>query len=193
VTLAPVSRLWWVRHAPTHATTMAGHRDIPADLSDTAALARLAAFLPDAPVTSSDLSRATATAGAIAGARLRLPPDPGFREFDHGAWDGLHWTEIAARWPDLSRDYWTTPGDAAPPGGESWNAAAARISATADRYLPIPDLIIVAHMGTILTQLARATGLTPAETLAQPIAPLSVTCLRYDGTRWHVDMVNHLA
>ena len=33
----------------------------------------------------------------------------------------------------------------------------------------------------------------PAETLAQPIAPLSVTCLRNDGARWHVDCVNHIA
>lgn len=187
------SRFWWVRHAPTHAKTMAGHRDIPADLSDSAALARLAAFLPEAPITSSDLIRATATADAIAGARPRLPPDAGFREFDYGAWDGLHWTAISEGWPALSRDYWTTPGTAAPPGGESWNQAAARVSAAANRYLPLPDLIIVAHMGAILTQLARATGQTPAQTLAQPIAPLSVTCLRHDGTRWHADMVNHLA
>ncbi len=191
--MTSVSRLWWVRHAPTHAREMAGHRDIPADLSDTAALARLAAFLPDAPVTSSDLIRARATADAIAGSRPRRPPDPGFRELDYGDWDGLPWTAIAERWPDLSRTYWTTPGDAAPPNGESWNTAAARISATADRHLPIPDLIIVAHMGAILTQLARATGQTPAETLAQPIAPLSVTCLRHDGTRWHADLVNHRA
>jgi broad specificity phosphatase PhoE len=189
-----MTRLWWVRHAPTHARDMAGHRDIPADLSDTAALARLAAFLPPgAPVTSSDLRRATATADAIAQGRPRLPPDAGFREFDHGAWDGLHWTAIAEGWPDLSRDYWTTPGDAAPPGGESWNAGAARVSAAADRHLGPPDVIIVAHMGAILTQLARATGQTPAQTLAQPIAPLSVTCLRHDGTRWHADLVNHLA
>lgn len=184
-------RLWWIRHAPTHAREMAGHRDIPADLSDTAALARLAAFLPDAPVTSSDLVRATTTADAIAGARPRLPPDPGFRELDYGDWDGLHWTAIASGWPDLSRAYWESPGDPAPPNGESWNAAAARVSATADRHLGRPDLIIVAHMGAILTQLARATGRTPAETLAQAIAPLSVTCLRHDGTRWHADLVNH--
>jgi broad specificity phosphatase PhoE len=171
---------------------MAGHRDIPADLSDTAALARLAAFLPLAPVTSSDLIRATATADAIAGDRHRLPPDPGLRELDYGDWDGLHWTAIAAGWPALSRTYWETPGDAAPPNGESWNEAAARVSATADRYLVYPDLIIVAHMGAILTQLARATGQTPAQTLAQPIAPLSVTCLRHDGTRWLAETINHL-
>ena len=187
------TRLWWVRHAPTHATTIAGQRDIPADLSDVAALARLAAFLPRAPVTSSDLLRARATADAIAQDRPRLPPDPGFREFDHGDWDGLHWTAIAAGWPDLSRAVWETPGDVAPPNGESWNRGAARVSAAADRYLHLPDVIIVSHMGAILTQLARATGHPPARTLAQPIAPLSVTCLCHDGTRWRADLVNHSA
>jgi alpha-ribazole phosphatase len=188
------TRIWWVRHAPTQATAMAGHRDIPADLSDTAALARLAAFLPPAPLTSSDLIRAIATADAIAGRRPRLPPDPGLREFDHGDWDGLHWTDIAARWPALSRQYWESPGDAAPPGGESWDAAAARVSHAIDRHLgTLPDLIVVAHMGPILTQLSRATGLSAADTLAQAIPPLSVTRLCHDGTAWRADLVAHLA
>ena len=33
-------RLWWVRHGPTHEKAMTGWRDVPADLSDTAAIAR---------------------------------------------------------------------------------------------------------------------------------------------------------
>ncbi|KKL74425.1 hypothetical protein LCGC14_2065050, partial [marine sediment metagenome] len=40
-------RLWWVRHGPTGATGMLGWGDLPADLSDKAALGRLAAHLPD--------------------------------------------------------------------------------------------------------------------------------------------------
>ena len=194
MTLLSPTRIWWVRHAPTHARVMTGQRDIAADLSDSAALARLADFLPaTAPVTSSDLQRARATADAIARDRPRLPPDPGFREFDHGDWDGLHWTAIAAGWPDLSRAFWETPGDAAPPNGESWNQGAARVSAAADRYLHLPDVIIVSHMGAILTQLARATGQNPADTLAQSIPPLSVTCLAHDGTHWQAELVAHLA
>ena len=54
-----MSRFFWVRHGPTHAKTMVGWSDLPADLSDTARLARLSAHLPDgAPVVSSDLVRA---------------------------------------------------------------------------------------------------------------------------------------
>jgi broad specificity phosphatase PhoE len=191
-----MTRLWWVRHGPTHEKAMTGWRDVPADLSDTAALARLNAYLPtDALVTSSDLIRATATADALSTTRTRLPPDPSLREIHFGAWDGRHWSDVAATDPDLSRLYWEDPGPHRAPDGESWNDAATRASATADRLIashPNRDLIIVAHFGIILTQLARATGQTPHQVLAQTIAPLSVTCLAHDDGRWQALSINHI-
>ena len=61
-----MSRIFWVRHGPTHAKAMVGWTDLPADLSDAARLARLTDHLPsDALVISSDLSRAAATADVI--------------------------------------------------------------------------------------------------------------------------------
>jgi alpha-ribazole phosphatase len=190
-----VTRFWWVRHGPTHEKAMTGWRDVPADLSDTAALARLNAHLPpQAAVISSDLIRATATADALTSGRTRLPHDPALRELNFGDWDGKHWSEIAETHPDLSRLYWEDPGHHAPPNGESWNDAAARATRTADSLLAQSkgDLILVAHFGIILTQLARALDLTPHQALAHRIDPLSVTCLRHDGTRWHADGINHL-
>lgn len=192
-------RLWWVRHGPTHQRAFCGWRDVPADLSDAAALARLRAFLPRAPVVSSDLIRARATADALcgppAGLRPRLPDAPALREFDFGDWDGKTFDEVSATHPDLSRRYWEAPGDVAPPGGESWNAAALRVDA-AVRALRAqaqgPDLIAVAHFGVILTQLAPALDQTPAEVLAQPIANLSVTRLEFDGLRWRAGLINHV-
>lgn len=56
-----MTRLWLIRHGPTHAKGMVGWTDLPADLSDTAQIARLRAALPDAPVVSSDLLRAVQT------------------------------------------------------------------------------------------------------------------------------------
>ena len=65
-----ITRFHLVRHGPTHAKSMVGWSDLPADLSDTAALARLEAALPrEAVVISSDLIRAVATADAIQGDR----------------------------------------------------------------------------------------------------------------------------
>lgn len=188
-----MTRLWLVRHGPTHENAFTGWRDVPADLSDLAALARLSAALPAAPVVASTLLRARQTAAAIIGNRPRLPHDPDLREFDYGAWDGLTWDVIAARWPDLSRAYWTDPGDAAPPGGESWHAGEARMSAAIDRHIAAghPDLIVVVHFGVILTQLRRAQGIPAAAVLAQPIDNLSVTELHRDAAGWKVGRINH--
>lgn len=191
-----MTRFWWVRHGPTHEKAMTGWRDVPADLSDTAALARLNAHLPaQALLTSSDLIRASATADALAASRTRLPPDPALREIHFGDWDGRHWSDIAETDPDLSRLFWEQPGPHRAPGGESWNDAAARATAAADQLAtahPGRDLIIVAHFGIILTQLARATGQTPYQTLAQTIAPLSVTCLSLDAGQWQAMSINHI-
>ncbi len=189
-----MTRFWWVRHGPTHERAFCGWRDVPADLSDLPALARLSALLPHAPVIASDLLRARQTAEAIAGARPRLPDAPGLREFHFGDWDGRTFDEVSASHPDLSRAYWEEPGDITPPGGESWNTAARRVDRVVEGLIGQgPDLILVAHFGVILSQLAPALRQTPAEVLAQRIDNLSVTCLRLDGQGWHAEMINHLA
>jgi alpha-ribazole phosphatase len=187
--------LYLVRHAPTHAKAMTGWRDIPADLTDTAALRRMATFLPiPACVASSDLMRATATADALSAGRTRLPPDPAFREIDFGEWDGLHWTEIAARDPDLSRAFWEDPGVHRAPKGESWNAAAERANTALDTVIhrhPGQDLILVTHMGIILTQLQRRLDLPARTALSHRIDPLSVTVLWRNADGWQVEAINH--
>ena len=191
-----MTRLFLVRHGPTHAKAMTGWRDIPADLSDTAALGRLDAYLPAAAIlVSSDLVRATATADALSTDRTRLAPDPAFREIDFGAWDGLHWTDIAARDPDLSRAFWEGPGDHQAPGGESWNGAAARATTALDGLIlahPGRDLILVAHMGIILTQLQRLLAIPAPQALSHRIDPLSVTTLTCSEGRWDALAINHL-
>lgn len=190
-----VTRLWLVRHGPTHQKAFTGWRDVPADLSDSAALARLHAYLPQgALVVSSDLIRAVATADALAHGRQRLPHDAGLRELHFGDWDGRMWDEVAVTHPDLSRAYWEDPGDHCPPNGESWNTASARVSAAVDALVAAHagrDLVIVAHFGAILTQLQRARGCTAPEVLAQIIDTLSVTRIDHAADGWRVGPVNH--
>lgn len=191
-----MTRLLFVRHGPTHATGMVGWRDLPADLSDQAAIARLSAYLPvEAVVISSDLIRARDTATAVAADLHRLPDSPDLREFNFGDWDGLDFNTIAERDPSLSRQFWENPGDVAPPNGDSWHGLSARVSARVDRLIadhPDRPLVIVAHFGVILTQLARALGTSPIDTLAHRIDPLSVTETHIlpDGT-WTAGTINH--
>lgn len=189
--------MWWVRHGPTHAKTFVGWRDLPADLSDKRALARLNRYLPQGAVlVSSDLIRASATADMLAGGRERMAHEADLREFNFGAWDGKHFTEVAKSHPRLSRDYWEKPGDVAAPGGESWNAVAARVSAAVDRLRaahPGRDIVLVAHVGVILTQVQRALGISAYQALAHKIDNLSVTRLTEAGGLWQAGVINHIA
>jgi broad specificity phosphatase PhoE len=186
----------WVRHGPTHEKTFVGWRDVPADLSDTAALERLRAHLPEvAVVVSSDLIRASATADALQGdAHVRLPHDAHLRELDFGKWDGMHFSEVADSYPELSRAYWETPGDVVAPEGESWNQAARRVNAVVDRVnaqYSDHHIIAVAHFGVILTQLQRALGTTPDRAMSHKIDNLSVTELSYTDGQWQAAGINH--
>lgn len=185
-----------MRHGPTHEKAFTGWRDVPADLSDDAALGRLSAYLPqDAIVVSSDLSRAVATADRIQGTRTWLPHDPNLREFNFGAWDGLTFDVVAARDPELSRAFWDN-SDVAAPGGESFSDVQARvrevIAALATAH-PGIDLIAVAHMGVIMGQIAGAEGHTSASALSHRIDPLSVTRLDRTETGWALTFANHIA
>ncbi len=187
-----MKRIWWLRHGPTHAKGMIGWTDVPADLSDTGRIDRLTAWLPNVPVVSSDLLRAVETADAIAGSRCRLKNAPDLREFNFGAWEGRRTADIEAESPDLIRAFWDGAGDVRPPHGESWNDLAARVSAAADRLLDEAggDLIAVAHMGAILTQLQRALALSPVQTMRHRIDNLSVTQLTFHSF-WRAETINH--
>ena len=186
-----MTRFWLVRHGPTHAKAMIGWTDLAADLSDSAALARLNAHLPpDAPVISSDLARAVATADALH-PRPRLPHDPAFREIHFGQWEARPFAEVEAEDPALIRAFWDQPGDICPPGGESWNALTRRTHAALDRLQgTAPDIIVVAHFGPILAALQRAGGLTALQAFAHRIDNLSVTQLTLDPPQVH--RINHL-
>ncbi|WP_439141982.1 histidine phosphatase family protein [Planktotalea sp.] len=189
-----MQRLFLVRHGPTHAKGMIGWTDLPADLSDTAALQRLDAYLPnDARIVSSDLIRTIETANAIEKRRTRLPHDPSLREMHFGDWENLGFKDVSAHSPDQVRAFYEQPGDIAPPNGESWNQVRARVSPTIDNLLAEyrSDLIVVCHFGVVLSQLQRATGLQSYETFAQKIDNLSITeVIVKDGT-WHTGVINH--
>jgi broad specificity phosphatase PhoE len=168
---------------------MIGWTDLPADLSDTAALQRLNAHLPQgAPVISSDLARAIATADALN--RPRLLHDPAFREIHFGTWETRTFAEVEAEDPALIRAFWDQPGGVRPPGGEAWDDLTTRVWTALDRLQgTAPDLIIVAHFGPILAALQRAAQITALQAFSHRIDNLSVTCLTLAPPQVHA--VNH--
>ncbi|WP_425084275.1 histidine phosphatase family protein [Ruegeria profundi] len=191
-----MTRLHLVRHGPTHAKTMVGWSDLPADLSDHAALQRLHDHIPaDAVVVSSDLSRAADTATAIQGQRLRLPHHPDLREINFGTWELRGFAEIEAEDPELAFAYWDNPGEVRPPNGESWNEVRARVDKTVDTLMAAhagADLVIVAHFGVILTQVQRALNIEAQQAFSHRIDNLSVTQIAHHAGEWSVGAINHL-
>ncbi|WP_299566886.1 histidine phosphatase family protein [uncultured Sulfitobacter sp.] len=187
----------WVRHGPTHEKTFVGWRDVPADLSDAALIARVCAHLPRrALLVSSDLIRSVATADALAHPdHHRLPHETDLREIDFGIWDGMHFDAITARDPRLSRAFWEQPGDVQAPDGESWNQARARVDGVVDRLNtrhPDAQIIAVAHFGVILTQVQRALGVSATQAMAHKIDNISVTTLHHNAGAWRTEAINHL-
>ncbi len=191
-----MTRLHLVRHGPTHAKTMVGWSDLPADLSDQAAISRLHDHLPrNAVVISSDLARAADTASAIQGDRHRLPHHPDLREINFGTWELRGFKDIEAEDPELAFAYWDNPGDVRPPDGESWNEVRGRVDPVIDGLIANHtgrDLVIVVHFGVILTQVQRALGVDAQEVFSHRIDNLSVTEITHHGDRWSVGRINHL-
>ncbi|MGV9324775.1 bifunctional RNase H/acid phosphatase [Streptosporangium sandarakinum] len=86
-------------------------------------------------VVSSPLKRARATAEIVAAMLgLEVEVEEGLREVDFGDWEGHTFTEIQRRWPD-ELAAWLADPSAAPPGGESFEAAARRVQETGDRLV----------------------------------------------------------
>lgn len=191
-----MTHFWWVRHGPTHEKAFVGWRDVPADLSDTALIARVSQYLPnDAVVVSSDLIRARATADAIQGGRVRIEDDQRLREFDFGEWDGMTFDAVAQRDGDLSRRFWEQPGDLRAPSGESWNLVAARVNAAVTDLIAEyagRHIVVVAHIGVIMTQIQNVTGGDAYKAMGHQIDNLSVTDLRLDQGKWRQGTINHI-
>ncbi len=174
---------------------MVGWSDVPADLSDTAQIARLSAALPEAPVISSTLMRAVDTASALQGTRPRLPHDADLRELNFGDWELQDATDLYAVDPDAVMAYWNDPENNRPPNGESWTDLATRVNRAVDRIImdhPFGDVIIVAHFGVILTQVRRALDISVKEVMGNRIENLSLTQIKHENGTWQAGKINHL-
>ena len=189
-----MTKLYLVRHGPTNRKGLIGWTDVPVDLSETARLKALNEHLPNLPVVSSDLKRASMTADGFAGQRRRLDHDNNLREFHFGDWEDKSVQEVETAHPELAKNYWSEPGEHAPPNGESWDQGYMRMSNAIDGHLEEQgDIIIVCHMGVILTQIARATKMPAQHALSFKIDNYSVTTLeRLKEPYWRVLGVNHI-
>src|SRR5450631_790533 len=182
------ANIWLIRHAPVDGPRGVIHGpDAPADVSDAAAFAALRARLPkNAFAVCSPARRTWETAAA-----LGLDPieEPDFREQDFGAWTGRRHDNLVAELGDAYRDFWQSPSNNRPPGGESFADQILRTAAEL-AALPAGEVILVVHSGTIRSALAIALDLSPDAALRFVIDPLSLTRIDRLEDGWRVGAVN---
>lgn len=196
--------LVFVRHGQTAWNAerrFQGHTDIPLDDEGRAQAQALAMHLQperfDLAVTS-DLTRAATTAGLIcAGRNLTLETDVDLREMRFGAWEGLTWDEIVARWPDVAAAHQTTPRTYTPENGETYEAlgervmrALARVTA---RLAPDGRALIMSHAGVMHALVGGMLGAQAEVSLRLRFVPASI--MRAVGSAadgWRLSAVNEV-
>jgi broad specificity phosphatase PhoE len=170
-----MSTIIFIRHGETDmAGSFCGHSDPylnPAGKRQVTRIAEEVAILGIERIYSSDLRRASQTAVAIA-QRSGIGVDylPALREIDFGLWDGLHWQEIEARFPEEA-DRWIRefPFQSAP-GGEEYLNFTARVDAVLTSLLNAASkktIAIVTHRGVMRYGLTRCFGFSEQEAWAK--------------------------
>ena len=189
--------LYLIRHGPTHLKSLVGWSDVPADLSDTAKIKRLRAYLPSTgKIISSDLKRARDTADALKLNQPRLPDDANLREINFGDWELKLFKEIDKSDHDRVFAFYDNPGNTKAPSGENWNEFCKRTNLGVDNLIkryPNQSLIIVVHFGVIISQIQRAEGSSAKHAMRHKIDNFSLTQLHYDDAFWSIRRLNFSA
>lgn len=190
--LGPPARYIVIRHGESVANArrvFAGQTDSPLTAvgrRQAAAVAEALAREALARVISSDLSRARATAEAIAKRhRIRVEVDRALREWNVGALVGLDREAAAARFGDVSRFF--HPGSRTP-GGESFEEVVARVARFLELLAPRAlgtTVCLVAHGMTNRIIVGYFLGTLPRVAQGNS-ANTNVTVIETDGKRHRV-------
>jgi ribonuclease H / adenosylcobalamin/alpha-ribazole phosphatase len=149
------------------------------------AAAALAAGPPIDAIVHSPLRRARETA-EVAGKVLGLDvvPAPGFAEVAFGGWDGYTFAEVRSREPDALAAWLASP-TVPPPGGESLEAADARVRVALAELLaayPGQTVLVVAHVTPIKLLIKHALQAPLSVVFRMELAPASISEIH-----WYAD------
>lgn len=164
-----------------------GQSDVPlndAGLRQAAEAARYLAVLRPSAIFSSDLSRASVTAAALArltGLSVQLDKD--LRERSGGSWEGLTEAEIRERFP-AERATWT------PPDGEPAQAVTDRASAALERIADSlsggSTAVVVSHGAALGMAVARLLEIPWSPRVLGPFGNCHWSVLSRRGRRWRL-------
>ncbi|MFJ4775413.1 histidine phosphatase family protein [Streptomyces sp. NPDC088762] len=135
-------------------------------------------------VVTSPMRRCRETARPVAERLgLNLQVDPDLREADFGAWEGLTFSEVRARYPDDLNAWFTSP-DSPPTGAaETMHQVARRVTAVRDGLLARyagATVLIVSHVVPVRTLLRLALQAPPHTLFRMEVAAASLSTVTYD-------------
>jgi broad specificity phosphatase PhoE len=180
-------RLLLIRHAPTTATRAGMFpADEPLDeqaVRDAAAGRSMIGSFDRALCSPSQRTRQSAEAFGLFPAI-----DPDLSECDFGAWAGLSFEDVKARYAG-EIDAWLADPSSAPHGGETLDDVAARVSRFLRHVATLGGTTVaVTHGGVIRVAIVLARAQPLEMVWRVNVEPLSVTELRFARGRWrHVD------
>ena len=191
--------LYVCRHGRTEANAsglLLGRADPDLDPIGRAQAAAMAAALPTpAVVLTSPLERCRQTAAAFAsrnGAGVEVEVDERLVELDYGDYDLVPLKDIP---PDVWRQ-WREDPDFRPPGGETLQELAVRVSAALDGLAGRAveeDVVVVSHVSPIKAALAWALGVGIGVSWRSFVAQASVTEIGMSPTGPSLRMFNGVA
>lgn len=166
-------RLFFIRHGQTvwnHSGRYQGVTDVPlSDFGREQAQSLVPYFASRSidAVYASDLSRARDTARPLAESKgLDVQVVSAFREIDFGAWEGLTYDEITARWPGAIEHMYSHPETVKIANGESFLDVQKRSYAALLDMLSADDetnsektIAVISHGGTIRCLLCALLGI----------------------------------
>ncbi|WP_405493417.1 bifunctional RNase H/acid phosphatase [Streptomyces sp. NBC_00096] len=134
-------------------------------------------------VISSPLRRCRETAQAVADRLgLEVTVEEGLREVDFGAWEGLTFAEARERFPEDLQAWLDSPRAAPTGGGESFQTATRRISATRDRLLAEHagrTVLLVSHVTPVKILVRLALGAPPEALFRMELSAASLSAVAY--------------
>lgn len=195
-------RLYLIRHGQTDwnvAGRIQGSTDIPLNDTGRKQAACLAEGMERRPVTqvfSSTLSRAYETAAAIG--KSQNVPVYGLSELEevnYGEWEGLTMAEIEERYPKELEQWYLSPVEVAPAGGETQTQVYDRCRRAMARILDQAkgDVAIVSHGATVvflLEYMLEGTGRSEEDDIIVGNASISTVEYHREPGRFELIQLN---
>jgi broad specificity phosphatase PhoE len=154
-------------------------------------------FLAVRPVDvcyASPLLRAAQTASIIVEPHQLMPqPHAGLLECDLGRWEGQDWQTVRYLDAETYRLFRANPAKHGYPGGESFDAAAARMTAVLEELLkqhPAQAILLVTHPVITSIYLATLLGLSPVQARLMRLDECGISVVVREGDEMIVTTLN---